>query len=105
MKQCLTACAGLTREARERVAWWLLDHAENAATGDRFDVTLESYGETKINVIKAIRANIRGFGIKEAKTLVESAPVVVKTTVSRVEAEALQMALEDVGASASVRPS
>lgn len=68
-----------------------------------FDVVLKSFGEKKINVIKAIRAAISGLGLKEAKTLVESAPVAVKEAVSKDEAEELKKALEEAGAEVEVK--
>jgi large subunit ribosomal protein L7/L12 len=63
-----------------------------------FDVLLESIGEKKINVIKAVRA-ITGLGLKEAKALVDSAPAPVKEGVSKDEAETVQKQLEEAGAS------
>ena len=39
-----------------------------------FNVVLKSFGENKINVIKAIREVVSGLGLKEAKDLVEAAP-------------------------------
>jgi large subunit ribosomal protein L7/L12 len=68
-----------------------------------FDVHLKSFGEKKINVIKAIRAAIPGLGLKEAKDLVESAPANVKEAVSKDEAEALKKALEEAGASVELK--
>ena len=68
-----------------------------------FDVMLESYGPKKINVIKAIRAQIQGLGLKEAKSLVESAPVAVKEAVSKEEAEELKKALEEAGAEVKIK--
>src|SRR5262245_20798817 len=46
-----------------------------------FDVILKGFGDKKIDVIKAIRVVIPGLGLKEAKTLVESAPVAVKEAI------------------------
>ena len=68
-----------------------------------FDVVLKSFGAKKINVIKAIRAQISGLGLKEAKTLVESAPVAVKEAVSKDEAEELKKALEEAGADVELK--
>jgi large subunit ribosomal protein L7/L12 len=68
-----------------------------------FDVVLKNFGEKKINVIKAIRAAISGLGLKEAKTLVESAPVAVKEAVSKEEAEELKKALEEAGAEVELK--
>lgn len=68
-----------------------------------FDVVLKSFGEKKINVIKAIRAAISGLGLKEAKTLVESAPVAVKEAVSKEDAEELKKSLEEAGAEVELK--
>jgi large subunit ribosomal protein L7/L12 len=68
-----------------------------------FDVILKGFGEKKIDVIKAIRVVIPGLGLKEAKTLVESAPVAVKEAVSKDEAAALQKALVEAGAEVEVK--
>ena len=68
-----------------------------------FDVHMKSFGEKKINVIKAIRAQIQGLGLKEAKTLVESAPCNVKEAVSKEEAEELAKALKEAGADVEVK--
>lgn len=68
-----------------------------------FDVVLKSFGEKKINVIKAIRVAISGLGLKEAKTLVESAPVAVKEAVSKEEAAELKKALEEAGADVELK--
>ncbi len=62
-----------------------------------FDVILESFGEKKIDVIKAVRA-ITSLGLKEAKELVESAPKAIKEGVSKDEAEAVKKQLEEAGA-------
>jgi large subunit ribosomal protein L7/L12 len=68
-----------------------------------FDVILKAFGEKKIDVIKAIRVVIPGLGLKEAKTLVESAPVAVKEAVSKDEAAALQKALVEAGAEVEIK--
>ena len=68
-----------------------------------FDVVLTSFGPKKIAVIKAIRAAISGLGLKEAKTLVESAPVAVKEGVTKEEGEELKKALEEAGAEVDLK--
>jgi large subunit ribosomal protein L7/L12 len=68
-----------------------------------FDVILESFGEKKINVIKAVREAIPGLGLKEAKTLVESAPAPIKEAVTKAEAEELKKKLEEAGASVKLK--
>ena len=77
--------------------------AEEVEEQTEFDVVLKSFGAKKINVIKAIRAAISGLGLKEAKTLVESAPVAVKEAVSKDEAEELKKALEEAGAEVELK--
>ncbi|PCJ55130.1 MAG: 50S ribosomal protein L7/L12 [Planctomycetota bacterium] len=71
--------------------------AEAAEEKTDFDVILESFGEKKINVIKAVRA-ITGLGLKEAKALVEEAPKAVKEGASKDEAEKIKNTLEEAGA-------
>ena len=65
---------------------------------DVFDVRIESIGDEKIQVIKAVR-ELTNLGLKEAKQLVESAPdAVVAEAVSKEEAESCKEKLEEVGA-------
>jgi large subunit ribosomal protein L7/L12 len=67
-----------------------------------FDVVLESFGDAKMGVIKAIRP-ITGLGLKEAKELVEGAPKTVKEGVDKDEAEKLKKELEEAGAKVSLK--
>lgn len=67
-----------------------------------FDVELTSFGEKKINVIKAIR-ELTQLGLKEAKELVESAPAVVKEAVNKDEAENIKSKLEEAGATVTLK--
>ncbi len=76
--------------------------AEAAEEKTEFDVVLKSFGENKINVIKAIREAISGLGLKEAKDLVESAPTKVKEGVSKEEAEAIAKKLQEAGATVEI---
>ena len=62
-----------------------------------FKVILEAAGDSKINVIKEIRA-ITGLGLKEAKDLVDGAPKTVKESASKEEAESIKAKLEAAGA-------
>ncbi len=66
-----------------------------------FDVVLESIGEKKIQVIKAVR-EATGLGLKEAKTAVEAAPKPIKEKISMDEAEALKTKLEEAGATVKI---
>ena len=67
-----------------------------------FDVMLESAGQAKINVIKAVRA-ITSLGLKEAKELVDSVPKAVKEGVAKAEAEEIKTQLEEAGATVSLK--
>jgi large subunit ribosomal protein L7/L12 len=69
---------------------------------DSFDVVLESAGDNKINVIKAVR-EITGLGLKEAKDLVEGAPKAVKEAVAKADAETMKKKLEEAGAKVSLK--
>ena len=64
---------------------------------DAFTINLKEIGENKINVIKAVRA-ATSLGLKEAKDLVESAPVAVKEAVGKEEADNVKKELEEAGA-------
>ena len=63
-----------------------------------FDVRLTDIGAKKINVIKAVR-EVTPLGLKEAKDLVESAPVVVLEELSKESADEAKEKLEAAGAS------
>lgn len=67
-----------------------------------FTVELTAAGDQKVKVIKAVR-EATGLGLKEAKAVVDGAPAPVKEGVSKEEAEALKAALEEVGASVTVK--
>ncbi len=67
-----------------------------------FDVTLTSFGEKKVQVIKAIRS-ITALGLKEAKALVEGIPSPVKEAIPKEEAEKIKKELEEAGGSAEIK--
>ena len=67
-----------------------------------FAVTLKEAGAKKIQVIKVVR-ELTGLGLKEAKDLVDGAPSVVKSGVTKDEAEAMKAKLEEQGASVEVK--
>ena len=66
-----------------------------------FDVIIKAAGDKKIQVIKEVRA-ATGLGLKEAKEVVDSAPKAVKEGLSKEDAEALQKALEEAGATVEI---
>lgn len=76
--------------------------APAAAEKTEFTVTLAAAGEKKIDAIKVIR-ELTGLGLAEAKAFVESAPKVIKESVSKDESEKIKKALEAVGAKVEVK--
>lgn len=73
-----------------------------AAEKTEFDVVLESFGDAKMAVIKAVK-DICGLGLKEAKELVESAPKALKEGVAKAEAEEIKAKLEEAGAKVELK--
>ena len=76
--------------------------AEDAAEKSDFNVVLTAAGQSKIAVIKVVRA-ITSLGLKEAKELVDSAPKAVKEGVAKDEAESLKSQLEEAGATVELQ--
>ena len=75
---------------------------EAAEEQTEFDVVMSSFGANKVSVIKSVRA-ITGLGLKEAKDMVEGAPITVKEGASKDEADELKKQLEEAGASVEVK--
>jgi large subunit ribosomal protein L7/L12 len=67
-----------------------------------FDVLLTGFGDSKIPVIKAVRA-ATSLGLKEAKDLVESAPAALKEGVSEDEANQLKEEIEAAGGACEIK--
>ena len=67
-----------------------------------FDVELTEIGPNKVKVIKVVR-EVTGLGLKEAKDLVEAAPMAVKEAVSKEEAEDVKTKLEAEGAKVTLK--
>jgi large subunit ribosomal protein L7/L12 len=67
-----------------------------------FNVVLASFGEKKVEVIKAVRA-ITGLGLKEAKDMVDGAPQTVKEGASTEAAEKFKKELEAAGAKVELK--
>jgi len=76
--------------------------AAQAEEKTEFDVVLAAAGDKKIEVIKEVRA-ITGLGLKEAKDLVEGAPLPVKQGVSKAEAEKVKAQLVAAGATVEIK--
>ncbi len=73
-----------------------------AAEQSEFNVVLTSAGESKVNVIKAVR-ELTGLGLKEAKDLVDGAPKVIKEGVSKADADAALKKLIEAGATGELK--
>ena len=71
--------------------------APAAEEQEAFTINLKEIGDNKINVIKAVRA-ATSLGLKEAKDLVESAPVAGKEGGGKEEADTVKKELEEAGA-------
>ena len=67
-----------------------------------FDVILKSAGDSKLNVIKVVRA-ATGLGLKEAKDIVDNAPKTLKEAISKEDAEKLVAELKEAGAEAELK--
>ena len=78
------------------------DAAGAAEEKDEFDVVLNSFGDNKVAVIKAVRS-ITGLGLKEAKDAVEGTPSTLKEGVSKDEAEEVKKQLEEAGAAVELK--
>ena len=78
--------------------------AAGAAEAEKteFDVVMTSFGDAKMAVIKAAK-EVLGLGLKEAKTLVESAPATLKEACPKADAEALKAKLEEAGATIELK--
>jgi large subunit ribosomal protein L7/L12 len=66
-------------------------------------VHLVSLGDQKIAVIKEVRAAIPNLGLKDAKDLVEKAPVNIAENFPKDQAETLKLKLEAVGAKVEIK--
>lgn len=76
--------------------------APAAAEQTEFTVVLASAGESKVNVIKVVRA-VTGLGLKEAKDLVDGAPKPLKEGVPKEEAESIKKQLVEAGATCEIK--
>ncbi|OGH86637.1 MAG: 50S ribosomal protein L7/L12 [Candidatus Magasanikbacteria bacterium RIFOXYC12_FULL_33_11] len=75
---------------------------EAVAEKTEFTVELTAAGDSKINVIKAVKA-ATGLGLAEAKALVDGAPKAIKENVKKAEAEELKKQLEEAGATVTLK--
>ena len=76
--------------------------AGGAAEKTEFDVVMTSFGDSKMNVIKAIK-DVMGLGLKESKEFVEGLPKNVKEGASKADAEDIKAKLEAAGATIEIK--
>jgi large subunit ribosomal protein L7/L12 len=93
---------GVTAAAAVAVAAPAAAGAAAAEEQTEFNVMLTGFGDKKVGVIKAVRS-ITGLGLKEAKDLVESAPVAIKEGASKAEADDIKKQLEEAGGTVEVK--
>jgi large subunit ribosomal protein L7/L12 len=95
---------GVSAAAAVAVAAPAAGGAPAAAAEEQTEVTvvLTSFGDNKVNVIKAVR-ELTGLGLKEAKDLVDGAPKPVKEGVNKADSEAAKKKLEEAGAKAEIK--
>ncbi len=102
LKNAICEEFGVSADAPVVVAGAAAADAPAAAGKDSWDVILASAGETKMNVIKAVK-EITGLGLKESKDIVDNAPKAVKEGVSEAEADEIKKKLEEAGATVEVK--
>ena len=93
---------GVSAAAAVAAAPAAADAGAAAEEQTEFNVMMTSFGANKVSVIKAVRA-ITGLGLKEAKGMVEGAPIAVKEAVSKDEAEEVKKTLEEAGAAVEIK--
>jgi len=69
---------------------------------DEFTVMLTSYGEKRVEVVKAVRVHT-GLGLKESLELVKSVPVQVGDIMARTAADELKRLLELAGGTVDIK--
>lgn len=78
------------------------DGADKSEDQTEFSVVLSSFGDKKINVIKAVR-EVTSLGLKDAKDLVEAAPKEIKEGLTKEEAEEIKGKFEEAGATVEIK--
>jgi len=81
-------------------AWW--DAGAAAGWDAAANIELTEIGQQKINVIKVVK-ELLWLWLKEAKDLVEKAPVILKENAKDDEIEAFKIKLQEAGATVTVK--
>ncbi len=93
---------GISAAAPVAIAAAAAPAAEAVEEKTEFDVILTGFGDSKINVIKEVRA-ITGLGLKEAKDLVEAGGKAVKEKITKEEADKIKEQLVAAGATIDIK--
>lgn len=75
---------------------------DGAEEKSEYNIELTAVGDSKINVIKAVK-EVTGQGLKDAKDMVDGAPKVIKEKVAKEEAEEIKKKLEEAGATVELK--
>ena len=102
LAKALEEAWGVSAAAAVAVAAPAAAAAEAAEEKTEFDVILTGFGESKIGVIKEVRA-ITALGLTEAKALVEAAPKAIKEAVNKAEAEEIKTKIIAAGGTAEIK--
>lgn len=73
-----------------------------AAEKSTFNVFMNHPGGAKLQIVKLVK-DLTNLGLKEAKELVDKAPVVIKENVSKEEAESIKAQLVEAGADVELK--
>jgi large subunit ribosomal protein L7/L12 len=67
-----------------------------------YNVILKAPGGAKLQIVKLVK-DLTGLGLKEAKTVVDSAPAPIKENITKDDAEAIKTQLEEAGAEVELK--
>ena len=102
LAKALEEAWGVSAAAAVAVAAPAAAAAEAVEEKTEFDVILTGFGESKIGVIKEVRA-ITALGLTEAKALVEAAPKAIKEAVNKTEAEEIKAKVTAAGGTVEIK--
>ena len=102
LAKALEEAWGVSAAAAVAVAAPAAAAAEAVEEKTEFDVILTGFGESKIGVIKEVRA-ITALGLTEAKGLVEAAPKAIKEGVNKAEAEEIKAKIIAAGGTVEIK--
>jgi large subunit ribosomal protein L7/L12 len=78
------------------------DGGAKAEEKSTYAVFMNHPGGAKLQIVKLVK-DITNLGLKEAKELVDKAPVAIKENVSKEEAESIKAQLEEAGADVELK--